>query len=82
LAKLGRERAGLRYVIEGDLARLCDLIKDPEGGEFPGNFGIVDQGRFALGYYHQRAADFKRRRTKSAPENASTDAEPEQLQED
>lgn len=79
LAKLGRERAGLRYVIESDLARLCDLIRNPEGGEFPGNFSIVDQGRFALGYYHQRAADFKRRRTKPVPENAAADAAPEQL---
>jgi CRISPR-associated protein Csd1 len=62
LAKLGRERAGLRLLIERDLAELCDRIKHPERGEFPGNLSLIDQGRFALGYYHQRAASLNRKR--------------------
>ena len=63
LAKLGRERGGFRLIIERQLAELCDLIKHPEHGEFPGNLSLVDQGRFALGYYHQRAANLNRNKT-------------------
>lgn len=68
LAKLGRERAGLRVIIEREVAELCDLIKHPEHGEFPGNLSLIDQGRFALGFYHQRAASLNRKKTNSQQE--------------
>lgn len=55
LAKLGRDRYGLKLTIERELALLCDSIKHPQQGDFPRNFSLTDQGRFALGYYHQRA---------------------------
>jgi CRISPR-associated protein Csd1 len=77
MAKLGRERAGLKVAIERDVARLCDLIKDPEHGEFPGNLSLIDQGRFALGYYHQRAADLNRRKTNVGAQAEAGTEEPE-----
>ncbi len=77
LAKLGRERAGLRLLIERDLAELCDRIKHPERGEFPGNLSLVDQGRFALGYYHQRAASLNRKKTAAPGDEPSISEEQE-----
>lgn len=43
-------------------------------GDFPLHLNLHDQGRFALGYYHQRQAFFTK--TEAAPEAASTDATP------
>lgn len=40
-------------------------------GDFPLHLALPDQGRFALGYYHQRQAFFTKAET--APEAASTD---------
>lgn len=43
-------------------------------GDFPLHLNLPDQGRFALGYYHQRQAFFTK--TEAAPEAASADTTP------
>lgn len=43
-------------------------------GDFPLHLNLPDQGRFALGYYHQRQAFFTK--TEAATEAASADATP------
>lgn len=77
LAKLGRERAALKFIIERELAGLCDLIKHPDRGEFPGTLSLVDQGRFALGYYHGRAASLNRKKSVPSSDGANTSEEQE-----
>jgi len=34
-------------------------------GDFPPHFSLQDQGRFAVGYYHQRQDLFKKSETKT-----------------
>ena len=43
-------------------------ILDGIGAAFPRNLGIEDQGRFAIGYYHERFS-----RGSSPPENDEPD---------
>ncbi|GAB3675710.1 type I-C CRISPR-associated protein Cas8c/Csd1 [Salinisphaera aquimarina] len=61
------ERPGLAGHIEGEIGHIVDGL----GGTFPKHLRIEDQGRFAIGYYHQREARF----AKKAEEPASADAE-------
>lgn len=53
------------------------LIAEIVGGidDFPAHMALPDQGRFALGYYHQRQAFFTKRAAEST-ETASTQGEP------
>lgn len=71
---LGPNRVGLKLKIERDIAELCDRIKDPRTGEFPRILSLVDQGRFALGYYHQRVATLTRKKSVT-PENGRSISE-------
>jgi len=52
LAKLRKEREPAFYAIDG---RLQDILQDL--GEFPKTLNLKEQALFALGYYHQRAAN-------------------------
>ncbi|HBZ29030.1 MAG TPA: type I-C CRISPR-associated protein Cas8c/Csd1 [Nitrosomonas nitrosa] len=58
VAKLDNTGEAINY--EKMLGKIMDGIFD-----FPAQLGLQDQGRFAIGYYHQRQAFF----TKSAPPN-------------
>lgn len=64
LKKVRRSNAGLAVHLE----RLLDLILDamPSAGGFPAILSLDDQGRFILGYHHQR--NF-RSRTAETPSN-------------
>jgi CRISPR-associated protein Csd1 len=52
LSKLERDRPGAFYALQGRLEEIQGRI-----AEFPRVLTLEDQGRFALGYYHQRAYD-------------------------
>ena len=48
LSKIGKEKAGLFVVREKLIGEIIDGITD-----FPSHLPIAEQGRFAVGYYHQ-----------------------------
>jgi len=64
LNKLGKENKGLSVVRE-------KLIQDIANGldDFPAHLTMPDQGRFALGYYHQRQALFTKTEKTTEPSN-------------
>ena len=43
-------RGGLTYTLEKEMGQILDGL----GATFPKNLRIEDQGRFAIGYYHER----------------------------
>ncbi|HXF08429.1 MAG TPA: type I-C CRISPR-associated protein Cas8c/Csd1 [Candidatus Acidoferrales bacterium] len=61
----------------GRATQMEKLIGDIMAGvdDFPRHLNLPDQGRFALGYYHQRQAFFTKRAAE-ATETASTQGEP------
>lgn len=63
LRKLRRDKPGAAVRIEREM----DEVRGQLGVVFPGPLSLVDQGRFALGFHHQRAEGF--RRAKEAKEN-------------
>ncbi|WP_332670861.1 type I-C CRISPR-associated protein Cas8c/Csd1 [Aromatoleum sp.] len=71
LGKLRKEKAGLAVVLEKDIREIVGRL--PE--QFPRSLKIEDQGRFAIGYYHQSQAYFTRRDT-PVDADASESAEP------
>ena len=48
LSKLEKEKHGLFVVRKQLIGEIMSLISD-----FPAHLGLADQGRFAIGYYHQ-----------------------------
>lgn len=66
LAKLRKERPGVQRALE---RRLEEVLADLP--VFPKTLSLPDQGLFALGFYHQRAAD--RRAAREAKERGQVD---------
>ena len=58
LSKIRGEKPALATKLDKQMARLCGAIKS-----FPTTFSLEAQGRFALGYYHQRQDNFNARQT-------------------
>lgn len=56
LKKLRRDNGAAAYSIEGRLVELHTSIA-LHGGRFPGQLSLEDQGRFAIGFHHQKADD-------------------------
>lgn len=56
LRKLRREKRGAAVRIEREM----DEVREQLAGVFPGPLSLVDQGRFALGFHHQRGSSIKR----------------------
>ena len=56
LRKLRRADDPAAWPIEREM----DEVRERLGGVFPGPLSLVDQGRFALGFHHQRADGFRR----------------------
>lgn len=61
-----KDKGGLAYKIESEISSIIDGL----GEKFPKNLHIEDQGRFAIGYYHQSRARFAKKDT--APEETET----------
>ena len=56
MRKLRRDHGGAATAID----RRMNEVRLEIGTAFPGPLSLLDQGRFALGFHHQRAEDFKR----------------------
>lgn len=54
LSKIRKDKPGLAFSIEKELGEI--MVKLPT--EFPRHFSIENQGRFSIGYYHQKNARF------------------------
>lgn len=63
--KLKGENPGLAVVLDKELQALC---KDIKIEKFPSIFSLEQQGQFAIGYYHQRQAQFNRTELKETVE--------------
>lgn len=66
LAKLRQENPGACARLEGALDEVCDGLS-----AFPTTLSLEKQGLFALGYYHQRAADIAAARAAKAAKVAA-----------
>ncbi|GAB2723413.1 hypothetical protein GCM10027172_17190 [Halomonas garicola] len=55
-----KEKGGLAHTIESEMADIIDGL----GEKFPKSLHIEDQGRFAIGYYHQSQARFSKKAKK------------------
>ncbi|WP_408065672.1 type I-C CRISPR-associated protein Cas8c/Csd1 [endosymbiont of unidentified scaly snail isolate Monju] len=62
------EHKGREVQFERLLGEIIDGI-----GDFPAHLSLEDQGRFAIGYYHQRQDSFKKRNAESQTENQGED---------
>src|SRR5699024_8767656 len=60
LAKL-RKGSDKEQAIAGAISRNMREIVDGLNDHFPKSLGIEDQGRFTIGYYHQKQARFMKR---------------------
>jgi CRISPR-associated protein Csd1 len=56
LAKVRKEKPGLAYNLEREIGEIIDGLDS----QFPRSLKLEDQGRFAIGYYHQSQARFGR----------------------
>lgn len=63
--KLKGEKPGLAVVLDKELQALCKEITIEN---FPSTFTLVEQGQFAIGYYHQKQAQFNRAELKETIE--------------
>lgn len=66
-SKIRKTKAGLAVSLERQIGEVIDLLSS----EFPKTLGLEDQGKFAIGYYHQRSEIFK----KHEPEIEEGDSE-------
>jgi CRISPR-associated protein Csd1 len=56
LAKVRKERPGWAALIERELEEINGRFEPTPAGIWPRSLRLQDQGEFAIGYYHQRAA--------------------------
>lgn len=56
LAKVRKEKPGWSHLIERELEEITGRFNPDAGGTWPRSLRLKDQGEFAIGYYHQRAA--------------------------
>jgi CRISPR-associated protein Csd1 len=76
LRKLQRWKPGAAVAIDQRLQELHGLLEQAAGYRFPSMLNLDEQGRFALGYHHQRAHSMAqakaRREERAAKENHET----------
>lgn len=68
LGRLRKDRPGAAVGLEKDIREIVDGLSD----SFPRSLRIEDQGRFAIGYYHQSQSRF--RKAAGSDDNSSTDS--------
>lgn len=73
LGKLRGERPGEATNLQKDMETVVDKIGDREAwiGDLPQWLGLEAQGRFAIGFYHQRA-EYRARAKKSPPDESGS----------
>lgn len=69
LGKLRKERPGQAVNLERDIRDIVAGLPD----QFPRSLKIEDQGRFAIGYYHQSQSHFAKRDTQDNDTHESND---------
>ena len=57
LKKLSRDNKGASVAIKNEIAEICSKFRKSNPPQFPRSFNLQEQGRFALGFYQQVAAD-------------------------
>lgn len=67
LGKLRKDKPGLAVILEKDIREIVDGLAE----SFPRSLGINEQGRFAIGYYHQSQSRFAK--AEAAGEHADTE---------
>ncbi len=72
LGKLRKEKPGMAVVLEKDIREIVDGLSD----SFPRSLRIEEQGRFAIGYYHQSQSRFAKGAGDETPD--ATDEVPDQ----
>ena len=65
LSRLRKDKAGMAVNLDKDLGEI--IAKLPE--TFPRHLSIDEQGRFAIGYYHQKQSYFAKKETAETIEN-------------
>ncbi len=69
LAKLRKEKGGLAVTLEKEISEIIDGLPP----QFPRSLRLEDQGRFAIGYYHQSQARFAHSKGEDADTTESTE---------
>lgn len=69
LAKLRKEKGGLAVTLEKEIREIIDGLPP----QFPRSLRLEDQGRFAIGYYHQSQARFAHSKDEDADTTDSTE---------
>ena len=65
MVRLRKDKAGMAVNLDKDLGEI--IAKLPE--TFPRHLSIDEQGRFAIGYYHQKQSYFAKKETAETIEN-------------
>ncbi|MFH1310210.1 MAG: type I-C CRISPR-associated protein Cas8c/Csd1 [Candidatus Omnitrophota bacterium] len=65
--KLKTEKPGLAVTLDKELQ---DLVKDVDINKLPTTFSLEEKGQFAIGYYHQRQAQFINIKSKETKKEA------------
>jgi CRISPR-associated protein Csd1 len=55
LRKLRRDKRGVMIAVEREIQQIHELLATHSQARFPGPLSLEDQGRFAIGFHHQRA---------------------------
>lgn len=71
LGKLRKDEPGLAVNLEKDIREIVDGLAE----QFPRSLRIEDQGRFAIGYYHQSQSRFAKGSADAADSDAATTEE-------
>ena len=77
LKKVSRKNKGASEAIKRRIAEIAALFPQPapmQPPQFPRTFSLVEQGRFALGFYQQKAADDAARKEARANKNQTQPA--------
>jgi len=69
LGKLRKEKPGLAVTLEKEISEIIDGLPP----QFPRSLRLEDQGRFAIGYYHQSTARFTNSKDEAADTTESTE---------
>jgi CRISPR-associated protein Cas8c/Csd1, subtype I-C/DVULG len=69
LSKLHKEKKGLAVILEKQIGEIIDGLDE----NLPRSLPIEEQGRFAIGYYHQSRAHFTKGREKNDEETETTE---------
>ncbi len=67
MSRLRKDKPGMAVTLERDIQEIVSGLAE----SFPRSLRIEDQGRFAIGYYHQSQARFTKDEAKSAADSTN-----------